>query len=200
MSFFEDTPGFNMLYSFLNPQSSYEAAEKGMKGYLEPFYQGGRDQYPRLNEATGRLLNPADLENEWIKGYQMSPYARQQIEQNRTAGLDAASSMGLNGSSAAIGNIQQGAANIANQDRQQYLNDLMQKYMTGIGLGQNLYGTGANVGTQLGENTAQLEYGRRAAPGKLFGQLAGTAFNNYGNTGNIFNPGKSNYNLLFGGV
>jgi hypothetical protein len=85
----------------------------------------------------------------------------------------------------------------------------MQKYMTGIGLGTSLYNTGAQAGQNLGqqsmthgENQAGLQYGISSAPGKLFGQVAGTALNFVkpglgdaftGQTsggGNQFNPGQ----------
>lgn len=177
----------NMISSFFHPEDAYSKAEDAAKegynkgqGYQEPFRQGGVDQYGRLNDAAGKLSDPAALQNEWSKNYETSPYAQQLLKQNQSSGMDAASSMGLMGSSAALGNIQQGAGNIVSQDRQQYMDDLMKKYMSGIGLGENLYGVGANAAGQMGnrsmqqgENMAGLEYGKAAAPGKLFGQLAG---------------------------
>lgn len=179
------------FHSFIHPEEAYQNAEKPInqgwdeaKGYQTPFWQHGQDQYGRLNDAAGKLSDPAALQNEWSKNYETSPYAQQLLKQNQASGMDAASSMGLSGSSAALGNIQQGAGNIVQQDRQQYMNDLMQKYMAGIGLGTSLYNTGAEAGknlgqqaTQHGQDIAGLEYGRTAAPGKLYGQIAGTALN-----------------------
>jgi hypothetical protein len=179
---------FDMINSFLNPDQPYQAAEdqiqKGWQqaqGYEQPFMQQGLDQYGNLMTAENALLNPAALENQWASQYQTSPYAQQLLAQNKSSGLDAASSMGLMGSSGALNNIQTGAGNIVNQDRQQFLNDLMQKYMTGISVGQNIYGTGANAASNLaggamqtGENMAGLAYGKAAAPGDFFGKLLGT--------------------------
>lgn len=203
-------PWANSSYwqSFAHPDKAYKNAEQAeqagwnqAQGYQQPYWQGGVDQYGRLNDATGKLMNPAELQNEWSKNYETSPYAQQLLKQNQSSGLDAASAMGLNGSSAALGNIQQGAGNIVAQDRQQYMNDLMQKYMAGIGLGSNLYGIGAQTGANLGqqsmqhgENQAGLEYGRTAAPGKLFGQAAGAALNFIQpGSGNAFNQNQPGY-------
>lgn len=178
----------NMISSFFDPGEAWSRAGKAenegwdqAQGYQKPFWQQGQDQYGRLNDAAGKLSDPAALQNEWSKNYETSPYAQQLLKQNQASGLDAASSMGLNGSSAALGNIQQGAGNIVQQDRQQYMNDLMQKYMAGIGLGTNLYNTGAQAGANLGqqsmthgENQAGLQFGRYSAPGKLFENLVKT--------------------------
>jgi hypothetical protein len=179
---------FNMIHSFLNPQEGYQRAQRESqagwneaKGYQMPFLQHGEEQYAPLNEARGALMNPAELENQWASGYETSPYAKQLLAQNQASGLDAASSMGLLGSSAALGNIQQGAGNIVQQDRQQYLNDLMQKYMQAIGLGENLYGTGAAAGANLGRQAqeqgttmANLGFGEKNSPGNLLENLIKT--------------------------
>jgi hypothetical protein len=177
--------GGNMLKSFFHPEDAYkkaqEAADQGYneaQDYQRPIMQHGEDQYGDLNTARQRLMNPGALENEWAGGYEQSPYAKQLLQQNQTSGLDAASSMGLNGSSAAIGNIQQGAGQIVNADRRQYMEDLMKKYMTGIGLGEDIYGAGANAAGNMGnrafehgQSNAGLAYGKEAAPGELFGNL-----------------------------
>ena len=52
--------------------------------------------------------------------------------------------------------------------------------MTGIGIGQNMYGIGANMGGQLGsqaqrhgEDQAGLKYGEFSAPGEQIGKVIG---------------------------
>lgn len=186
-------PGINMINSFLHPENAYKKAEQAntqgwneAKGYETPYWQQGQDQYGRINEAENNLLHPEELYNKWAGNYQQSPYAQQLLNQNLQSGQEAASAMGLGGSSGALQNIQQGAGNIVNQDRQSYLNDIMDKYMKGIGIGQGIYGTGAqtaaNLGQQAnayGQNQAGLEYGRQAAPGQLGGQIAGLVANAY---------------------
>lgn len=184
-------PTHNMLNSFLHPEDAYRGAQeeanrghKEAQGYETPYWQQGIDQMGRLNEAENSLLDPEALQAKWAKNYETSPYAKQLLAQNQTSGLEGASSMGLMGSSAALGNIQQGAGNIVAKDRQQYMDDLMKKYMEGIGLGKNIYGIGAGMGATLGgqaeehgRDIAGLEYGRQRAPGELFGKLAGAAAN-----------------------
>ena len=201
--------GSDYIQSFLHPENAFKDAEKQSqkgwdeaKGYQEPFMQHGLDQYGRLNDATGKLLDPAALQDEWSKNYETSPWAKRQLSANVNQGQEAASSMGLSGSSAAIGNIQTGAGDIMAKDRQAYMDDLMKKYMQGIGLGNNLYNTGAQTAANLGgqamtqgENMAGLKYGEAAAPGKLFGRGVGAAMN-YAvpGSGNTFTGGGNNYN------
>ena len=212
-------PGSGMLDSFLHPERGYDAAGKAMqsgydasKGYydeskgfykdaqgnLQPFRQQGLDQYGRLNDQANALNNPGQLENQWASGYEMSPYAQHAVDQATATGRNEASSMGLNGSSAALNNVQTNAGNIMQSDRQQYMNDLMQKYMASIGIGQNLYGTGAAAGSQMGTNAmneaglamqqggnainngvnmGQAAFGKQNAPGEMFGKMLGTAAN-----------------------
>lgn len=168
------------LQSFLHPERGYKAAgreaEQGWgqaQGFENPYNQAGMNQIGQLQGAENALLNPTELQNKWAASYEMSPYAKQLQEQAKTSGMDAASSQGLLGSSAALSNIQQGASNIMNADRQNYMNDLMEKYKSGIGLGTSMYGTGAQMGGQMGnqamqagENRAQMAYGASNAPGE----------------------------------
>lgn len=189
-----------MLDSFLHPEDAYQAASDALReaqdkaiAIQKPYLDAGTAQLPQLTGAEGQLLDPETLQNKWASGYEMSPYAKQLIDQSKSAGLDEASSQGLLGSSAALGNIQTNASNIMRGDRQQYLQDLMQKYMAGIGIGQNIYNTGAstagNVGNQVvqtGQNLAGTEYGRVAAPGAMLGNILGKiggAALNYGTGG-----------------
>lgn len=178
--------GFN---SFMNPQKGYEDAMKQYQQYfqqaqggLAPWMQNGMNQYGRLNEQVNELGDPAALEGKWASGYSESPYAQQLTKEATSSGENAASSMGLLGSSAALGNIQKSAGNIMQSDRQNYMNDLMQKYMASVGIGQNLYGVGAGAAGQMsgnalnaGENMAGLQYGATNAPGAMFGKAAGSA-------------------------
>lgn len=175
----------NAIDSFLHPEEGYKDAAKKMEqawrqaqGFQEPYRQAGLDQMGRLNSAENALLDPSALLGKWMEGYQTSPFAQKSIQNATASGLDAASSMGLMGSSPALKNIQTSAGDIMNADRQQYLNDLMQKYMAGIGIGQNMYGIGAstagNMGNQaigVGENLGQAAYGARNAPGDMLKNL-----------------------------
>jgi len=169
--------GFN---SFLHPEKGYKDAEEEMRRaweeaqkYQKPYADAGMGQLPILTGAQGKLLDPSTLLSEWMKKYETSPYAQKSMENAKESGLNAASSMGLMGSSSALQNIQQSSSDIMNADRQQFLNDLMQKYLAGIGIGQDIYGKGAGAAGDLmkgrlgvGGNLAEMEFGKRNAPGQ----------------------------------
>ena len=149
------------------------------------------DQFPELKNYIF-----IKLQEKWSQGYENSPYAKQLLSQNQSSGMDAAAQMGLGGSSAALSNIQQGAGNIVSKDRQQYMDDLMKKYMSGIGLGENLYGTGATAGTNLGsgamdQGTIQTNFAYNKANSRQgdIAQGAGDAMSSYNK-----DPAKLNSN------
>jgi hypothetical protein len=173
--------------SFWHPDKAYNKAGDTLNQYyktaqdsLQPYINNGATAGNRLNEQADELNDPAALQAKWAAGYSESPYAQQLTKQATASGQNAASSAGLLGSSAALNNVQTSASNIMQSDRQQYLDSLMQKYMASIGIGQNLYGVGATAGNQAssnalnqGQNQAGLTYGANAAPGAMFGKLAG---------------------------
>lgn len=182
-------PGTDMIDSFLNPGKGYKDASKELekawneaKQYQQPYQQAGVDQLGRLTGAEDALLDPTKLLADWMSSYETSPYAQKSMENATASGLDAASSMGLMGSSAAINNVQNSAGYIMDQDRNQYLDDLMKKYMAGIGVGQNIYNTGAATAGQMGnqvmgygQGMGQAAYGQQAAGGNQFMNLAAMA-------------------------
>ncbi len=182
---------FDSISSFFHPEEGYKEAEKTAQKYyvdaqgkLQPFVNQGQSQFNRLTGQAESLNNPVNLENQWSDSYTASPYAQHLQGQAQEAGLDAASKMGLSGSSAALTNIQQSAGDIMQSERQKYMDDLMNKYMASIGIGQNLYGVGAGAALgqsqnamNQGQTMGQLAYQRTNAPGEMFGKLAGTAAN-----------------------
>lgn len=175
------------LSSWLHPEKAYDKAQDQIsqasaeaQQFQMPFYQQGIAAGQQLNPVLDALLNPEALEAKWAEGYETSPQARQAMAQAKEEGLGAASSMGLMGSSPALQAIQAGASNIAARDRDKYMQDLMQKYMVGIGLGQNLYGIGAQAGgmlgnraMQTGEDLAQLGIAGQQARAGRFGDILG---------------------------
>ncbi len=195
--------GSSMMDSFLNPGKGYEKAQDQLdkyyresqgyygqgQNYLDPFRTRGEGAYGQMSGAMNALLDPAKLQGEWIKSYAESPAAKNAEAMAQQHGLDAASSMGLMGSSPALSAIQAGTSQIGMEDRQNYLNDLMQKYLAGAGMAQNLYGTGLQAGgwqsqnamnmmknaMDMGQSSAGMAYGKQNAPGDLFGKLIGTA-------------------------
>jgi hypothetical protein len=179
----------NMINSCLHPEQGYEAAIqklqeffKQAQGYNQPTFNQGQSQFGRLNDQANQLNDPAAFEAKLDNSYNTSPRAKQDIAEANASGLDAASSMGLLGSSAALSNIQKGASNIMEGDRADYIKNLMQNYLSSVGIGQNLYGIGANAGNALsqnamteGENEAGLKGAAVNAPGAQLGKLFGGA-------------------------
>lgn len=197
------------LSKFLHPENAYKSAQEQLdkyyqqgQGYLDPYNQNGQQAYGGLSEALRRLLNPQELQNEWAKGYQESDIAKQDEALANQHGLESASAMGLLGSSPALQAIQSGTSGIVARDRQHYLDDLLEKYKTGIGLGENIYGTGANAANSqsqnalhMGENSAQNQFNQNNAQGDLLGKLLGYGSGLFGSalggwsTGGRYNPG-----------
>lgn len=176
------------ISSFLHPERGYQKGQEQLdkyfqqgQGYLQPYNQFGQNAYGNINEAMQALLNPEALQSKWIQGYEESPAAKQAESMAQEHGLNAASSMGIMGSTPALQAIQAGTSEIGMNDRQNYLDNLMQKYLAGVGIGQNIFGTGASAASgmssnamNMGQNSAQMAYGKENAPGDLFSKLLGS--------------------------
>ncbi len=181
----------SMWHSFWNPQEGYKEAGNELEkyynqgqGYLDPYNQNGQNMFGKLMNQSNELGDPAALQAKWSQGYSESPYAQQLTNNATQAGMDAASSMGMMGSSPAIQNIQTSSGNIMQSDRQQYMNDLMDKYMKSVGINQGVYNTGAGAAGQMSQNAmsqgqgmASSKYNEANAPGNLFGNLLGAGAN-----------------------
>lgn len=175
------------LSSFLHPGQGYDKAQQQMdqyyqqgQGYLQPYNQYGQNAYGNLSGAMNALLDPQALQDKWMKGYQESEAAKSAESMAQQHGLDAASSLGLMGSTPALSAIQAGTTQIGLEDQQNYLDNLMQKYLAGAGIAQGIFGQGANAAGQMGQNamnmgqnSAQMAFGKANAGGNLFGNLLG---------------------------
>lgn len=179
------------LSQLLHPGRAYNQASQMLgqgfnqaQGFRNPYMMQGQDAYKHIQEMLSSLADPDKLQTEWSSKYQESPYAKQLESAAKQRGMESASAQGLLGSSAALSNVQNSATGIMNQDRQQYMNDMMQKYMGGLSGFQNLYGTGANFAGQsansaesLASGQAALGFGGQTAGASMLGQGAGGLFN-----------------------
>jgi hypothetical protein len=177
------------LSSFLNPGKGYEKGQEQLdkyynqaQGALQPYNQNGQDQYANLQEMLKNLMDPQALQDKWASGYKESEAAKNAEGIAQEHGLDAASSMGLMGSNTAINAIQRGTSQIGAEDKQSYLDQLMDKYKQAVGLSSGIYGQGANAaGIQsnnsmnMGQNSANMAYGKQNAGGSMLEKLLGTA-------------------------
>lgn len=174
------------LSSWLHPQRGYNAAQEQYDKYYN------QAQGP-LNEYMKNLMDPQALQDKWMKGYKESEQAKNMEGMAQQHGLDAASSMGLMGSSPALSAIQAGTSQIGANDRQNYLNDLMDKYKTGAGVA----GQASQNAMNMGDRSGSMAYGQQNAGGDLFGGIAGGIgktlldflTGNHGGGGNSWNTG-----------
>lgn len=175
------------LTSFLNPGKGYQNAQAQQEkyynqsqGYLQPYNQNGIGQTQTLQDYINNLSNPQALYDKWVGGYKESEAAKQAERRAQEHGLNAASSMGLLGSNTALNAIQSGTNNIANEDKQSYLDNLMQKYLAGAGIAQGMYNTGAGAAGQqstnannMGTNSANNAFGQANAGGNTLANILG---------------------------
>lgn len=182
---------FNMLQSFLNPEKGYEAGQEQLnnyygqaQNYLQPYNENGQEAYGNLSGAMNDLLNPSSLMDRWMNDYQQSEQSKIAQARAMEQGNRAASSTGVLGSTPHLQAMQAGSNEIGAQDEQRYIERMIQQYLQGANLAQGIYGQGANAGqmmsqnaTNMGNNSAEMAYGQKNAPGQLFGNLLGTAAN-----------------------
>ncbi len=175
------------LSSFLHPDRGYKAGQEQLDKYyhegqneMQPYNTNGQAQGLNLSEMIKNLMDPQALQDKWSKGYQESEAAKANEGIAQEHGMNAASGMGLMGSNSALNAVQKGTSNIAMQDKQNYLNDLMEKYKTGAGLSQGMYNTGASTASNMGQNamnmgnnSAQMAFGQQNAPGEMLGKMGG---------------------------
>lgn len=178
------------FWDLFDPGSAYKKGGNEVEKYyqqmlamLQPYNQQGQMAGGKMTDAMNNLLDPAKLQGEWAKGYETSPYAQQSMAQSNANGMDAASQMGLLGSSSALSNLQNTSHNIMQSDRDTYMKDLMQKYMGGAGLASSMYGTGANAAGQMGQGAmsagqqmSDLMTNKQAARNNMLSGLLGQLF------------------------
>lgn len=177
-----------MFKSFLHPEKGYQKGQEQLnkyyqqsQNYLQPYQQHGEEAYGNLSDAMQSLLNPSGLHDRWLQDYDQSEASKIAQARAMEQGNRAASSMGIMGSTPALQAMQAGTAEIGAQDQQRYIDQMIQQYLQGAGLAQNIYGTGANAGNMMGQNamnmgssSAEMAYGKQNAPGQMFNDLLKT--------------------------
>lgn len=149
-----------------------QLAEQG-KNYQNPFFQFGREQLPNYGNWLESMKNPTDFINNIMGQYQESPFAHYQQQQAQRAGTNAASASGLIGSTPFAQQLQQNAGNIASQDQNNWLQNVLGiNTQYGQGLGGAISG-GQHAGdilTQLQQMLAEYQ------GGAAYGQAAGEGY------------------------
>lgn len=179
----------------LNPSKGYKKGQGQLdkyfnqsQQYLQPYNQNAHAAYGNLNQSIQKLLNPSQLHDEFLSNYNQSEASQMAQARAMEQGNRAAASTGVLGSTPHLQALQAGANEIGAQDQQNYIQQMIQQYMAGVGHLENIYGVGANAGVaqannamNMGGESANLAFGRNNANNKLFGDLFSTGIGAYGN-------------------
>lgn len=126
-------------------QQGIDASNQGYnqaQGYLQPYQQGGQQAYGQYQDWLGQMQNPTQYYNNVMDSYSMSPAAQFQLEQGTQAANNSAAAAGNIGTPAAQKALMRYSQGLANQDMQNYFNNVQ-----GI---SNLFGGGLNTLNQMG--------------------------------------------------
>lgn len=159
--------------------SSGDPYKEAMKQYQQWADKTQQVQQPYLNagnQAIGDYQywlqgqeDPAQFINNLMGQYQESPHARYLQNQSLNAGQNAASASGLMGSTPLMRELQQNSTNIASQDQNQWLQNLLginTQYGQGqgnlINSGQNSANSLSNMYQNMGQNMSQGAFGKKS--------------------------------------
>lgn len=149
-------------------QSQQQYTQQGI-GYLDPYRQFGQQAGGDLQSMFAQMRDPSAYINNILSGYQQSPAEQFAQKQALEAITNQAQSQGLGGSSAAQMQAGQTAANIAGQNQNQYLQNVLGVNQNRMGGLQNLVGAGAGA---AGQSAAMM------------GNLGQSMMSSYGDIGN----------------
>lgn len=145
------------------------------EGVMQPYQNAGVGAIGNYQNWLKGQQDPSKFINNLMSGYQESPYAKYMQQQSMNAGINAGSASGLTGSTPLMQQLQQNAGNIASQDQNQWLQNVL-GINTQYGQGQNNLMQGGqnaansllNMYNQAGQNMGQAQYGRQDAKNNDF--------------------------------
>lgn len=141
-----------------------------------PYSSAGVGALPTLQSQFGGLSqDPGARLNQIGAGYHESPGYNFAVQQAMQAARNAAASQGLAGSPQHEQQSAQLASNLANQDYNNWLQQALGLYGTGLSGEQNIYGIGAKAGIGLGQDIGNVlgteaQYAYGGAAGRNQGQ------------------------------
>jgi hypothetical protein len=152
--------------------------------YLQPYMQGGANNYNTLNADTANMGNnlnkynnagdwqyshinesPTDYYNRIMGGYSESPDAKYAQNEAFNASTRGGSASGMLGSGAQLKALQQNANDISQRDRQQYYGNVMGANQAQMGALTNLQGQQAQY-RQMMQYLTSLGYGAASGMGQ----------------------------------
>jgi hypothetical protein len=160
----------------------YQQWANKAQGTQQPFLDAGTGAIPQYQEWLDKQKDPTKFINDTMGQYQESPYAQYLQKQSLRAGQNAASASGMSGSTPLMQQMQQNAGNIASQDQNQWLQNVL-GINTQYGQGQNNLMTGGqnaansltnmynNMGQQMGQAAYGQEAGKNQDRNNMFGGI-----------------------------
>ena len=152
---------------FGNPRKPYDENKKWLdqaSAGQKPYADAGAGALGNYQDWLNGQKDPSGFINGIMDQYQESPYAQYLQQQSMRAGNNAASASGLSGSTPLIQQMQQNAGNIASQDQNQWLQNVLginTQYGQGqqnlINGGQNAQNSLTNIYGRQGENAYNSE-------------------------------------------
>lgn len=167
----------------------YDAAMRQYQQYgqqatneQQPYSQAGKQGLSDYQNWLNGQKDPSGFINNLMGQYQESPYAKYLQQQSLNTGQNAASASGLMGSTPMMQQLQQNSNNIASQDQNQWLQNVL-GINTQYGEGQNNLRQGGQQaanslsnlynqqGQQMGEQTYNKEASRQNSNANMWGGL-----------------------------
>jgi len=172
---------------FGNSRKPYDAAMQQYQQYgqqaqqaQQPYQQAGQGAIGDYQKWLQGQQDPSKFINDQMANYQESPYAQYLQQQAMRAGQNAASAEGTMGSTPMMQQMQQNAGNIASQDQNQWLQNVLginsqygqgqQNLMTG---GQNAANQLSNMNMNMGQRMGEAAYGQQAGRNQDFWNTIG---------------------------
>ncbi len=164
-----------------NAMNQYREYGDKAQSQLQPYAKAGADAIPHYQQWLESQKDPSKFINDTMGNYHESPYERFLQQQSMFAGQNAASANGLSGSTPMMMQMQQNAGNIASQDQNQWLQNVL-GINTQYGQGQqNMMNSGSNAANSLaslysnmGNNMGEQQYNKSAAKQNNFWNTIGS--------------------------
>lgn len=166
---------------FGNSGSGYDEYMKWLKHAQQgqqPYSDAGQGALGNYQSWLDAQKNPSQFINDQMKNYQTSDYAQNLQQQSMRAGQNAASAAGLGGSTPLFQQLQSNAGQIASQDQNQWLQNVLginSQYGQGQ---QNLISGGQNAQNSLNDiynHMGEAAYGKQAGKNQDWWNMIGGA-------------------------
>jgi hypothetical protein len=158
----------------------YQQWANKAQGVQQPYLDAGTNAIGSYQDWLKGMQDPSKFINNLMGQYQQSPYTTYLQQQAQNAGINMGSASGMSGSSALAQQMQQNAANIAQQGMDSWLQNVL-GINTQYGQGQNNLMQGGqnaanaltNMYNQMGQQMGEAAYGQQAGKKQDFWNTIG---------------------------